>query len=207
VLGEAVGRRGAFLGGALHGRPPARGEHRRQREQGEQRQHRVHGHQQRDGDPEAQNPATGGEHRHVHVVEHEHLVAQHGDAVEQLGPLLMGDRRHRRLEPGHVPFQGDRHLVPEPPLHPGADRAQEPGRHGRAGEAERGDQQRCAVAMQHRGAEQREPDRDERVRQRGEQGQQERRQQQAGLVPVAQPAQPPHRRQRRGKVVELRHAG
>ena len=46
-----------------------------------------------DRDAEAQDPAAGGEERHVHVVEHEDLVAQHGEPVEVLGPLLVGDGR------------------------------------------------------------------------------------------------------------------
>ena len=53
-----------------------------QREHGEQRERRVDRDQQREGDAEAQDPAAGGEQRHVHVVEHEHLVAQHRQAVE-----------------------------------------------------------------------------------------------------------------------------
>ena len=49
--------------------------------------------QQRDGHAEPQDPAAGREQRHVHVVEHEHLVAQHGEPVEILGPLLVRDGR------------------------------------------------------------------------------------------------------------------
>ena len=44
-----------------------------------------------DGDRQPQDPAAGGEDRHVHVVEHEDLVAQHGEPVEVVGPLLVRD--------------------------------------------------------------------------------------------------------------------
>src|SRR5438874_6319589 len=43
--------------------------------------------------------------RHVHVVEHEHLIAQHREAIEVLGTLVVGDARDRkstRLNSSHV---------------------------------------------------------------------------------------------------------
>ena len=97
-----------LLGGALHARPPRGGEHRRQREHRQQRQRRVNRHQQRHRHAEPQDPAAGGEQRHVHVVEHEDLVAQHREPVEVFGAFVMLDRGHRRLQPGHVRFERDR---------------------------------------------------------------------------------------------------
>ena len=91
--------------------------------------------QQRHGHAQPQDPPQRGKQRHVHVVEHEHLVAQHGQAIEILGTLVVGDRRHRRLQPRHVRLERDGHLVAEAPLHAGADRAQKPGggrRHAKA---------------------------------------------------------------------------
>src|ERR1700726_1039122 len=72
---QAVGGRPPLLRGALDAGPPGRGQHRRQGEHGQQRQRRVDRRQQRQGHAEAQDPAAGGEQRHVHVVEDEDLVA------------------------------------------------------------------------------------------------------------------------------------
>ena len=91
---------------------------------------------QRHGHAQPQDPAQGGKQRHVHVVEHEDLVAQHGQAVEVFRPLLVGDRRHRGLEARHVGLEGDRDLVAKAALHPGADGAHKPGRGGRNAEAQ-----------------------------------------------------------------------
>src|SRR2546427_6701577 len=51
-------------------------------------------HQQRDRHAEAEDPPAGGEQRHVHVVEHEDLVAQHREAIEV-------DRKSTRLNSSH----------------------------------------------------------------------------------------------------------
>jgi hypothetical protein len=77
---------------ALHAGPPGRGEHRGQREQASSSTSAgCTRHQQREVTAEPQDPAGGGEQRHVHVVEHEHLVAQHREPVEVLGPLVVLD--------------------------------------------------------------------------------------------------------------------
>ena len=60
--------------------PPRRREHGRQRKEREQRQRRVNGHEQRDRHAETQDPPARREERHVHVVQHEDLVAEHGRA-------------------------------------------------------------------------------------------------------------------------------
>ena len=129
--------RAALLRRALDAGPPRRGQHRRQREDGEQHERGMDRREQREGDAEPQDPAGGGEHRHVHVVEHEDLVAQHRQAIEIVGALVVRDRRDRRLQPRDVRLERDRHLVAEPPLHARAHRAQEPGRRRRHAEAER----------------------------------------------------------------------
>ncbi len=190
-----------LLGAALDRGPPGRGQDRRQ---GEHRQHgerRVDRHQQPDRHGQPQDPPRGGEERHVHVVEHEHLVAEHGQTVEVVGPLLVGDGRHRRLQAGDVGLEGDRHPVAEAALDPGADRAQDPGGGRRHTEADRGDDEQAPVAVEHPVAEELEPQRQERVRERGGQGQHEGGDEQPRLVAVAELAQPPHRRQRRGQVL------
>ena len=60
----------------LDGGAPRRGDGSGRREEGEPEERRVDRRQQRHRHPEAQQPPQGGEHRHVHVVEHEHLVSQ-----------------------------------------------------------------------------------------------------------------------------------
>ena len=69
---------------------------------------RAHRREQDDRHGEPQDPPGGREHRHVHVVEREHLVAQHAQPVEVLGPFVVLDRRHRRLQPRDVRFEEDR---------------------------------------------------------------------------------------------------
>ena len=152
--------------------------------------------QQRHRHAQPQDPPERGEQRHVHVVEHEHLVAQHGEPVEILGALLMRDRRDRRLQSRDVRFERDRHLVAEAALHARADGAQKPGRGGRHAEANRRALHHAGSVLEHALAEQHQPQREQRIGQRGELRQHERRDHQARLVAIAQLAQPPHRRQR-----------
>ena len=142
-------RRPAFLDGPFDPRPPGRSEGRRQREDGEHDERRVDRHQQDDGNAQPQDPAAGGEERHVHVVEHEHLVAQDRETVEVQESLLVGDRRDLRLQPRHVRLERDRDPVAEPALHAGADRAQEPCGRRRRAEAEGAGDQQSAVAPEH----------------------------------------------------------
>jgi hypothetical protein len=94
----------------------------------------MHRCQQGQGDAETQDPAACREQRHVHVIEHEHLIAQHRQQVQVLRPFVMRDGGDGRLEARDVRFQGDGHLVAEPALHARADRAQEP--RPRCGQAE-----------------------------------------------------------------------
>jgi hypothetical protein len=77
-------------------------------------------------DDQTQNPTARRKHRHVHVVQHEHLVPQHVEQIEIVGPLLMRNRRHRGLQPRDVRLEGDGHLVAEAALHARADGAEEP---------------------------------------------------------------------------------
>ena len=86
----------------------------------------MNGSQQRQRDAQAQNPAEHGKHGHVHVVQHEHLIAQHGQAVEILGALHVLDGSDGCLQLRHVGLQGNRDLVAKPPLHARADRAEKP---------------------------------------------------------------------------------
>ena len=65
---------------------------------------------------EAHDPADRREQRHEQVVEREHLIAQHREPVEVLGPFVVLDRRDRRLQRGDVRFERDRDLVAEAAL-------------------------------------------------------------------------------------------
>ena len=78
------------------------------------------------------------------MIEHEHLIAQHGEPVEVIGTLVMGDGHQRCLQTGDVRFERDGDLVAEAPLHPGADRAEEPRCRGRNAETD------CRLAHQTR---------------------------------------------------------
>ena len=193
VPSQPARRRPALLDGALDPRPPGRGEDRRQREDGEDDERRVDRHQQHDRDAQPQDPAAGGEERHVHVVEHEHLVAQDREPVEVLGTLLVGDRRDLRLQPRHVRLERDRDPVAEAALHARADRAQEPGGRRRRAEAEGAGDQQAAVAPEDALPQELQPQGQEGVRQGGELRQRERRQHHPRLVAVAELQHPPHR--------------
>ncbi len=168
--GEEMSREPACLGPALVGDaldrgPPCGGEDGGQREDGEQHERRVDRDEQGDCHAEPQQPSAGGKNRHIHVIEHKHLIAQHGEPVENVGALVVGDGGHRRLQPGHMGFERDRDLVAEAALHAGTDRAQQPG--GRGGDAERnrGDADDPSIVTEQTLAEQREPPGDQRVRQ------------------------------------------
>ena len=76
----------------------------------------MDGRQQRDRDAEPENPAARREQRHVHVIEDEDLVAQHRQAIEIVGPLVMRDARDRRLQLRDVGLERNRHLVAEAAL-------------------------------------------------------------------------------------------
>ena len=142
---------------------------------GEQRERRVDRHEQRERDAEPQDPAAGREQRHVHVVEHEHLVAQHDEPVEVVGPLVVLDASRprpaaapratrARSSPGRGSGAARASLTTRRNQVAVADSAEPDGR-GRA---------RAAVAAEHAVGEQLEPQREQRVGQRREQRQPER---------------------------------
>jgi hypothetical protein len=131
------------------------------------------------------------------VVEHEHLVAEHGQPIEILRAFLMRDRSDRCLQLRDVRLERNRHLVAEAALHPRADRAEKPSRGGRHGEANRRASHHDRSVLEDAFAKQHQPQREERIGQRGELRQPERRDHQARLVAIPEFAQPPHRRQRR----------
>ncbi len=133
------------------------------------------------------------------MIEHEHLVAQHREAIEIVGALLVRDRHERRLQACDVRLEHDRDPVAEPPLHARADDAQEPGGGSRRAESDRRPEHEILPVVDDAVAEQQQPERDQRIGQRRELRQNERPRHQPRLVAVAQLAQPPHRRQRRRK--------
>ena len=136
---------------------------------------------------EPQHEPGGGEHRQVHVVEHEDLVAEHRQPVEQLRSLLVGDGRDGGLQVGDVRLEGDGDLVAEATLQ----RASTPCA-GTTSRPPRRPDPRAAmphalgIALDHTVAEEGEPEREERVGQGGEQRRDEREGHERGLVPVAE---------------------
>ena len=177
--------------------PPRGREHGRQREDGQQHQRGMDRGQQRDGDAEPQDPAAGGKQRHVHVVQHEDLVAQDGEPIEVVGAFLVGDGRHRRLQARDVGLEGNGHPVAEAALHAGADGAQEPRRGRGHAEGDRRHAQQQDVVLEDAVAEELEPQGQQRVGQRRQHRQPERPEHEARLMAKPELAQPPHRRQRR----------
>ena len=190
---ESVERSRALLSRAFDARSPGGREHRRQREEGEEGECRMHGDEEHDRDTEAEDPPRHREHRHVHVIQHEHLIAQHRNPIEILGNLLVGDARDARLQPRHVRLERDGDLVTKAALDAGAHRAQEPGAGRRQAERDRRKAQSCRVGGDDSVRHQLEPEREQSVRKGSEERKKERPQHQARLVPEAQPAESPHR--------------
>ena len=163
VAGETVVRRHRLLDGPLDTGSPHRRQHGRDAGDEQQHQRRVDRRQQQGGDDEAEDPAEVAEQRREEVVEGERLVAQHGEAVEVLRPLLVLDRRHRRLEVGDVRLDGDRQAIAEPALQPLVEDVDVPGERRRDGEADGRDDDRRRVAVEDAVGEQLEPQRQQRV--------------------------------------------
>ncbi len=161
--------------------------------------------EQRDRHAQAQDPATCREQRHVHVIQHEDLVAQHRQPIEIVGTLVMGDGGDRSQQRGHVRLERDGHLVAEATLHSSADGGEEPGRGGRHADRQRAPPDASPIALQDAVANQLEPERQQRIGHGGQKRQGERRDDQRRLVAIAQLAQAPHRRERRRKRVHRGH--
>ena len=190
---QPIGLCPTLLRGPLDLRPPRRRQHGRDREHRKQKKRGMNRRQQRHGHAQPQDPPQRGKQRHVHVVEHEHLIAQHGQPIEILRAFLMRDRRDRCLQSRDVRLECDRHLVAEAALHARADRAKKPRRRGRQAEAKGRTFDQARPVLEDAHAEQHQPQRQERIGQRGELRQHERGEHQARLVAITQLAQPPHR--------------
>jgi hypothetical protein len=91
------------------------------------------------------------------MVEHEYLVAQHGQAIEILRALVVRNALDRRLQPRDMAFERDRHLVPKAALHARAHRAQKPGGGRRHTEPDRRALDQPAAMGEHSFAQQHQP--------------------------------------------------
>ncbi len=127
------------------------------------------------------------------MVEHEHLVAQYREAIEIVGTFVVGDRRDCRLEARDVRLERDCHLVAKATLHPGAHGAEEPRRDGGDSKANGGQLNETGPLSEDSLAEEHQPQSQQRVGQRRELREDERRQHQPRLVPIPELAEPPHR--------------
>ena len=152
----------------------------------------MNGSEQRHGHAQPQDPSQRGKQRHVHVIENEHLIAEHRQAIQILRALLMRDCRDGSLQTGDMRLQCNGHLVAETALHPRAEGAQKPGCRRGDGEAERCAFQQHGPMFQDAFTEQHQPERQERIGQSGELRQRKRRSHQARLMAVSQLAKPPH---------------
>ncbi len=174
--------------------PPRRRQHRRDRAHGKQHERRVNRRQQRHRYAQPQDPPQRGKHRHVHVVKHEHLIAEHGQAIEILRAFLMRNGGDGGLQLRDVRLQRDGHSVAEAALHARADGAEKPRRGGRDTQPNRRAFHHAGSVFQNAFAEQHQPQGKERIGQRRELRQHKGHDHQAGLVAIPQLAQPPHRR-------------
>ena len=102
------------------------------------------------------------------MVEHEDLIVQHGEPIEVVGPLLVGDGRHGGLQPGDVRFQRDGDFVAKASLHAGAHRAEKPGGRRRQSEQRGGRVDESIAVIEQALAQQLEPQCEERVGQGGQ---------------------------------------
>ena len=130
-------------------------------------------HEQCDRDAEPQDPTARREQRHVHVVEHEDLVAQYRKPIEVLGPLVMLDGCDGGLEPGYMGLEGDGHPLAEAALRAVADDVQEPARRSRSTQPDGRHHDESSVCLEHAVCKELEPQRQQRVRQCGEERQAE----------------------------------
>ncbi len=193
VTRQPIGLRSTLLRGSLDRRAPRRSQHGRGCEHREQEERGVNRRQQRHGHAQPQDPPESGKQRHIHVVKHEHLIAEHGQAIEILRAFLVRDGRDRCLQLRDVGLERDGHLVAETALHAGANGAKKPRRSGRHAEPNRRGLHHPGSMLEDAFAEEHQPQREERIGQRGELRQHERGAHQARLVAIAQLAQPPHR--------------
>ena len=141
---------------------------------------------------ESKDPSARGEERHVHVIEHEHLVAKHREPVQVVGAFVVLDGGDRRLELGHVRFERDGHPVAKPPLRAIARDAKEPGRGRRDAQADRRGQREPSIVGEHPIREELQPEREECVGHRRDQRESERDHQQPRFGLVGPLQGPPH---------------
>ena len=146
---------------------------------------------------EPEDPAHGREERQEEMVEREHLVAQHGQPVEELGSLVVLDRRHRRLQLGDVGLECDADPVAEAALKAVEQHAQVPGAGRGDGQAGGGDEDAGPIAVGDAVGQHPQPERQEHVRQRGDHGHREGGHEELRLGPVAQLHRAPQRGQAR----------
>ncbi len=197
-------RGAAFVRVPFDGWPPRRREHGRQGKQRKHHQKRMNGDEQCNRDCEPEDPSTRGEQRHVHVVQHEHLMAQHRQPIEVVGTLLVRDGRNRCQQRRDMGLKRDSDLVAESALNARADGDEEPCRGGGQPKRHDRDSHLGPVALEDTLAEQHEPQRHQRIGQRGQERQREGHEDQGRLVTVAELAQSPHRGERRRQRVDRR---
>ena len=171
VTRQAPVRRAAFVSSPFDRRAPRRHRPGWQREQRQQPQRGMNRHQKCDRHAKPQDPPTRREQRHVHVVEHEDLIAEDREAIEIIGSLLVRNRRNRREQRCHVRLERDRHLVAEAAGHARADGLKKPRRGRGHPERQRGDAHVAPVALQHALTKHLEPQREQRIRKRRQQRQ------------------------------------
>jgi hypothetical protein len=125
------------------------------------------------------------------VVEREHLVAQHRQAVEIVMAFVVFDGGDAGLQARDVGLQRNRNPIAEPTLESIEHDAQEPRQRRADTETDCSNEDPGPVVFEQSGGEQREPQCDERVRQRREQSHRERQHQTSGFGSITQPDRAP----------------
>jgi len=189
-----------FLDSALYRRPPGGDEERRQRERQQQQQRRMDGGEQERRDHQPEQPTERGEQRHEHVVEREDLLAQHRQPIEVLGPLVVLDGGHRRLQAGDVRLERDGHAIPEAALHALGEHRQVPDERRRHCEPDDGSDDRRPALLIDAIDDESEPQCQQRIGQHHQQPQAQRQHQQLRLRAIAQAERAPQRLKRRRQV-------
>jgi len=187
VPGEPLVPGPGLLGGLLGPGAPMRDPDARDRRGAEQAEPGIDRHQQGQREREPDDRADGGEQLLIEHAQRARVVAEHGDAVEVVGPLVVLDRGDRGLQVGHVRLEHDGGAVGEAAVDAVAHDIEQPaGGRQHSDEADR-DADACAVVRGHALNEGGEPDGEERVRSGGRDRRHQGDEDESGIDPITHP--------------------
>ena len=111
MSGQSFVGRILFFDGSFNAWLPGGTEHRGDGKQHQKNKRRVNRNQQANGDHQPQDPSCCRRQRHIHMVEYKDLVTLNRKPTQEFGTLVVLDRRHLRMQSGHVGFQRNSDLV------------------------------------------------------------------------------------------------